>query len=378
MNVISKTISCGIVCLSLATTACGGGSTITTPNPPPNRTLIQGSDLSFSPEMNDLGLTFYDQNQAGEPMAILQKHGHNLVRLKLWVNPSQPYNDLTQVAKMAKQAKTLGLQWMLDLHFSDTWADPANQIIPLAWQNQDYSTMVASLEAYTQNVIQTLDAQGTPPDFVQIGNEISCGFLWPMANVCDSNNTPEQWQKLTGFIAAANRGIDNGAANPNAIKRVIHLDSGGDNNKCRWFFDHMITASTRFDVIGLSYYPWWHGNLNMLRGNLNDLANRYNKPVMVVETSYPWTLGYNDNLNNVVGMSEQLLPEYQATPAGQANYLKALRQIVLEVPNQLGMGVIYWAPDWLGNTGDGSSYENMALFDFEGKLLPAADSWVNP
>lgn len=372
----SRVLTFCLLALCLITSACGGGSTTTPPTP--NRTLIQGADLSFSPEMQDQNILFYDQNQAKSPMQILHDHGSNLVRIKLWVNPTKPYNDLAHVATQAQQAHDLGMLWMLDFHFSDTWADPGNQTIPQAWQSMDYATMSATIEAYTQNVIHTLDQQGTPPDYVQIGNEISCGMLWPMANVCGANDTPAQWQKLAGLIAAANRGINAGAAQPAAIKRIIHLDSGGDNTKCRWFFDHLVAEQVSFDLIGLSYYPWWHGSLSALSQNLNDLASRYSKPVMVVETAYPWTLGYSDNLNNVVGSTNQLLAGYPATPAGQAAYLSALRQIVLEVPNARGAGVIYWAPDWLGNSGDGSSHENMAWFDFSGQALPAVDSWKNP
>ncbi len=194
---------------------------------------------------------------------------------------------------------------------------------------------------------------------VQIGNEITGGMLWPDGKLNGSTG----WSNFAALLKAGIRGVKD---IDTTVHIMIHIDKGGDNSASRWFFDNLTAQGVNFDVIGLSYYPWWQGTLPELQSNVNDLASRYNKKIVVAETAYPWTLSWNDNVPNIVGDSSQLLPEYPATVDGQRNFLNGLIQTVLNIPNNKGMGFFYWEPDWISAPQLGSSWENLALFDFAG------------
>jgi len=204
---------------------------------------------------------------------------------------------------------------------------------------------------------------------VQLGNEVTCGILWNDGRVCDQFNTPQQWTQLAELINKGIRGINESLGTGDTIKIMIHIDRGGDNNGSQWFFDHLLSENVNFDVIGLSYYPWWQGTLSELESNLNDLAQRYGKAIVLVETAYPWTLDWYDNVQNIVGEPGQLLPEYPATVDGQTNFLSDLINIVQYVPGNMGAGLFYWAPEWISVPTLGSPWENVTLFDFTGELL---------
>jgi arabinogalactan endo-1,4-beta-galactosidase len=215
---------------------------------------------------------------------------------------------------------------------------------------------------------------GVVPRYVQIGNEISDGMLWDDGRVGGEFDTWTQWQNLTTLLSAAKSGVLDSLPPEQQPRIVIHTDKGGDNAACRWFFDHLSEHGFDFSTIGLSYYPWWQGSLSDLQTNLADLANRYQREILLVETAYPWTLGWNDNTGNVVGLASQLLPGYPATPEGQAAFLRDLRGIVQSVPYGLGRGAFYWEPAWISTASFGSSWENVAMFDFAGNAEPGLDS----
>jgi arabinogalactan endo-1,4-beta-galactosidase len=181
-------------------------------------------------------------------------------------------------------------------------------------------------------------------------------------------DTPAHWAALTAVLRAAAAGVH--AACP-AARVVVHLAAGGDRAACVRTLDRLVAAHVPFDVIGLSYYPWWHGSLEALRANMTALAGRYQRDVMVVETAYPWTLGWFDSERNLVGSPGQLLPGFPATPAGQAAFARALRRVVEDVPEGRGAGVWWWEPAWIAAPRGGSPWENCALFDSSGAALPA-------
>lgn len=149
---------------------------------------------------------------------------------------------------------------------------------------------------------------------------------------------------------------------------MIHLDRGGDNRGARGWFDHMKEEHLNFDLIGLSYYPWWHGPLDALKANLDDLANRYRKDVYVVELGYPWKVGR--------GLTDGRKPEpgFPTSPEGQAEFIRRVMEITREVPHGRGKGVLYWAPTWIGAKGRAGGYGNLALFDADGNSLPGFDA----
>jgi arabinogalactan endo-1,4-beta-galactosidase len=204
---------------------------------------------------------------------------------------------------------------------------------------------------------------------VQIGNEITCGMLWNDGRVCERFDTPTQWDRLAELVESAIRGVNDGIGPKDSIKIIIHIDRGADSTGSRWFFDNLRAQGVDFDVIGLSYYPWWHGTLDEVSSNLNALVQRYDKDVMIVETAYPWTLAWFDDTHNIVGLSEHLLPGYPASVDGQRRFLIDLMGIVRTAPNGRGMGVFYWSPEYISAPTLGSPVENVTLFDFAGNLL---------
>jgi arabinogalactan endo-1,4-beta-galactosidase len=225
-----------------------------------------------------------------------------------------------------------------------------------------------SIYRYTKYVITQLKSQNTLPDYVQIGNEINCGLLWNDGNVCNPDS-PEQWNKLGILIKNARLGLEEAIDPGDEVKIILHLADGGNNGVCRWWYDNILEEGVRFDVIGLSFYPWWHGNLSDLKNNLNDLANRYNKDIIIVEAAYPWTLSWNDNTNNIIGSANQLLTGYPATVDGQYRYLRDLMEIIKSTTNGKGKGIMYWSPEWISAPQWGSPWENLALFDFDNEVL---------
>jgi arabinogalactan endo-1,4-beta-galactosidase len=270
---------------------------------------------------------------------------------------------------MASRANELGLGLILDFHYSDTWADPGHQVKPSAWSDLPFTILSDSIHAYTKYVISKLKAQNTLPEFVQIGNEITCGMLWDDGRVCNPFDTPQQWNNLGVLIKRVIQGMDEVLSPEEDVKVIIHFADGGNNSACRWFYTNIINQQIDFDIIGLSFYPWWHGDLSKLEFNLNDLANRYEKDIMVVEIAYPWTLAWNDNTNNIVGSQDQLLDGYPATVEGQFKYLLDLMSIVKNTEEDRGIGVSYWSPEWISAPQWGSPWENVSLFDFDNEVL---------
>ena len=331
--------------------------------------FINGADVSFIPQVEDRGGVYTEDGISKDPLEIFSAHGVNYIRLKLWHSPRDGYNGIERVKALAKRIRKHGFRFLLDFHFSDTWADPGRQQKPRAWENATGEVLEDSLFAYTKDVITQLRYQNTLPDMVQIGNEIICGMVWPDGSVCDPT-TEEKWARLAALLNRAMGGVREGAGvQQDSIRFMIHIDRGGNNADSRWFYDGIRRHGVEFDVIGLSFYPWWHGTLDDLEANLNDLARRYDKDLIVVETAYPWTLQWNDGTNNIIGSVSQLHQKYSATVAGQKQFLVDLIEIIRNVDDNKGIGVFYWAPEWISAPGSGSAWENLALFDFSGEVL---------
>jgi arabinogalactan endo-1,4-beta-galactosidase len=336
--------------------------------PSPRPVFEVGADLSSLPQVQSRGASFRDRGRAADPLALLRARGFTAVRLRLWHSPADGACGLESTLALARRVHAAGLGLMLDLHYSDTWADPGHQSPPAAWTGLDPETLARSVHAYTRGVLEAFATQGTPPDYVQIGNEIDGGMLWETGRVRGADDTAG-WDRLALLLAGAARGVRDGA--PRA-RIVVHVARGGDTAGCRAFFDRLASARLDYDVIGVSYYPWWHGTLDALADNLGSLARRFGKDVMVVETAYPWTLRAFDAGHNLVGGRDQLLQPYTATAAGQAAFARDVRRVVAGVPDGHGAGVWWWEPAWIAGPGAGSPWENCALFDSAGVLLPAA------
>ena len=339
---------------------------------------IIGADISHLPQLEAAGAKFYDHDATlpEDLLQILKRNGVNRIRLKVWNEPGkyaefpsdqsgpEGYNNPAHVVAMAKRAQAAGLQVMIDFHYSDWWADPGKQTMPVAWRNQDAAAVSEKLYAFTRDVMQQLKEAGVTPAEVQVGNEISNGMMWPLGRV------PE-WDNLASFIKAGARAVKE--VSPNS-RVVLHLDAGGDNARCRRWFDAMLERGVTFDVIGLSFYPVWHGSLADLKQNMDDLSQRYAKPVIVVETAYPWTTENGDSQKNIYTSTGS--ETFPMTVQGQQEFLRALWQTVKAVPQGRGEGVIYWEPVFIPHpgagwkAGAGDEWDNVTLFDFQGRALP--------
>ena len=323
-----------------------------------------GADLSSLPRVEAAGAVFREHDGAppADLLTLLRARGLDTVRLRAWHTPADVACSTAETAALAARAHEAGLQVLLDLHYSDTWADPGHQAPPRAWQGLPVNALADSVRAYTAGVLRALAARGVVPACVQLGNEITGGLLWDKGRIGGAFDTEAQRDNVALLLRAGIAGMDDGlpagAARPLVM---IHIDDAGN----RGLLDSLARRGVLFDVIGVSYYPWWHGSLTKLEANLRALAARYGKGVVVVETAYPWTLGWFDDTHNLVGQESQLLDGYPASFAGQAAFLGEVTRIVREVPGGLGLGVVWWEPAWLG---PGSAWENMGWVDERGVL----------
>lgn len=242
-----------------------------------------GADISFLPELEAKGMKFSDKGVEKDAIQMLKDHGFNYVRLRLFNDPARDsgyspgkgFCDLANTKKMAKRVKAAGMKLLLDFHYSDYWADPGKQYKPAAWRGLSFDELKKALYDYTKDVIQQLKEQGTTPDMVQVGNEINHGIIWPEGNVAN----------LDGLAQLINAGTAAVKAVDPSVIMMLHVALGGQNDESVFFIDQMMARGVYFDVIGQSYYPKWHGTLDDLRDNLDDLARRYDRPVYVVEYS---------------------------------------------------------------------------------------------
>ena len=320
-NLKSKALLPLVLLISMLFSSCSKSQT-TDPIPIITDTFAKGADVSWLSQMEATGYRFYDTDGTEKNcLQLLKDRGINTIRLRVFVNPS---NDRTnghcsknETVAMALKAKNMGMSIMIDFHYSDSWADPGQQTKPVAWANHTFPTLLNDVYNHTFEVLTALKTAGVTPEWVQIGNEIPGGMLWP-----DGSYT--NFSQLAQLL---NKGYDATKAIDSSIKVIVHIDKGNDNARFRWFFDNARTNGVKYDVIGLSYYPYWINSdytatISDLQNNLNDMVSRYGKEVMVVEVGGDFTLVQNTY-----------------------NMLAATITAVKNVPNHKGLGVIYWEPE---------------------------------
>ncbi len=343
-----------LLLLTWSLLSCSGDSSSTTII---EDDFIRAADMSYLPLIESEG-TVYKHNGVNEnAITTLKNAGCNTIRIRLWQNPSNAHSGLAEVKALALRVKAAGLKVWLTVHYSDTWADPANQTKPVAWQSMDFNTLKATVASYTNQVMTEIN-----PDIIQIGNETNDGMLWPEGKLSTNES---QYLELVSSASAAIR------SKSTTTKIMLHHagTSGSD-----WFFSKV--ANIDYDYIGLSYYPIWHGNsLTTLQNTMNTLGQLYDKKVIVAETAYPFSFGYDDYTNNIIGLPSQILPEFPATEAGQKEFLAAIKNTVNQSTN--GIGFCYWGSEWVAFRGptstNGSPWENQALWDFNNNSLPVMD-----
>jgi arabinogalactan endo-1,4-beta-galactosidase len=339
--------------------SCSANDTNETPivEPPvAEDTFIRAADISFLPEIESSGTILYNNTKAEDMLTTLKTAGCNAVRIRLWKNPSNGHSGMTEVKALAARVKKAGMKVWLTVHYSDTWADPAVQTIPAEWENLSFTDLKTAVATYTSTIITEIN-----PDIIQIGNEINSGLLWPQGHLIN------QEVQCLALLSAASTTIRTKAPN---TKIMIHY-AGVKASDTNWFFNKI--KSVDYDYIGLSYYPIWHGkDLEVVKTTINTLGKTYNKKVIIAETAYPFTLGYNDWTNNIVGLDTQLVSGYPATPDGQKSFVMAIKTVVKE--SEFGLGFAYWGGEWISFKGNqaanGSTFENQAFYDFNNKALP--------
>lgn len=336
-------------------------------NPVTKTDFYYGADLSYVNEMIDCGAVYRNsQNLVKDPYTIFSDAGANLVRVRLWHNPSwTDYSDYQDVLKTIRRAKEEGMQVLLDFHYSDTWTDPAKQQIPSAWEGamNDTEKLGSLLYDYTVKTLTDLSEEGLLPEIVQVGNEIN-----PMILQGEELVWPIDWERNAYLI---NKGIE-------AVRQVsqeqekeigVMLHIAQPENALWWFKEATENGITDYDWIGLSYYPIWSEyELNEVGSAFKTLIDNYKKRLMVVETAYPFTMDNADSANNILD-NEALISGYPATQQGQLDYLNELKK---NIEHAGGEGLVYWEPAWVSTKchtlwGQGSHWDNATFFDHDNK-----------
>ncbi len=320
--------------------------------------FIIGADLSYERVIRHLGGNYLEECVDASAMDILQTHDMNWVRLRIWHTPVNGRHSLEMVWEQAQSIYDRNLKFLLDFHYSDTWADPGNQQIPQAWASLSFEEMVDSLRNYTRYVVESLFARNTPPHMIQLGNEIDNGLLWPVG---------QGWDNIAEFLIAGREGVI--AAGGEDIPIMLHLSYGGWAEGVINYLTEMEARNFIPQIIGLSYYPWWHGSFQDLQQTMDRIVNEKTQDILIVETAYPWTLDWADAVPNFVGSENQLPVEYPPSVEGQRDFLFELISRVNDLPDQRGLGIMYWEPDLIPVEGIPNPYENLTLFDFSGNLL---------
>jgi arabinogalactan endo-1,4-beta-galactosidase len=332
------------------------------------------SDLSFFEARN---VTYKEGGTNQDGIQILKDHGINCVRLRLWTSSAaqasaDPYdytNNLSYTVPLAVRVKNAGLQFMLDFHYSDTWADPGHQATPNAWTNLNFTQLVQQMRTYNSNTITAFEAAGAMPDYVQIGNEITEGILWTNGQLTGTwSSSNPSWIQLGKLLNAAIQGIQDAtnATGAKMPKIIVHIDRGGDWATTESFFDNLNEQSVPFDIIGESYYPVYHGPLNNAVNCLTNAAKRYAKPVFIAETDFPWNNSYWTT--NIWG--------FTPSTNGQVQFLVALAQVVKSLPGNLGAGIFWWGAEyqWVSGVNEAGFY-TASFFDSGGNVLPVASAF---
>lgn len=332
--------------------------------------FYKGMDLSLVPQCRDEGAQFKDfDGKPLEALALAKKYGVNAVRLRIWNEPenepeSLGYCNLERTVKMAKEIKENGMDFLLDFHYSDYWADPAKQKKPESWSRLSYEELQEAVYEYTKNTILTLKQAGGMPDMVQIGNEIRSGLLFPDGELPD----------LKGMVGLVNAGIKGAReAGGEELLVMIHLDQGGRYFYLKEWFDNAIAEGLLdFDVIGLSYYPFWHGTFSDLKNTMEKLVQDYHKPIIIAETAHAW----RRSAQGFIDEAQEKIAGIPATPKGQKKVLELVMNITASLPDRMGRGAYYWEPFCIPKKGEGGWAENMGLLSEDGTVLEGIEVFL--
>jgi arabinogalactan endo-1,4-beta-galactosidase len=343
-------------------------------SPAADAQFIAGGDISMLSAIEKAGGVFRQGGQSADAIQIMHDHGCNLFRVRLFVNPNPEYRatagaiqDLAYVRTLAKRIKAIGGIFLLDIHYSDTWADPGKQFTPAAWKDLDFDALKLKVHDYTATVLKDLAENNVSPDMVQVGNEITSGILWPIGKVLDAppDQSQLQWQRFAELENAGAKAVREAQTAAHPIRIVIHIHGGGKEGLPKRFFGMFNRNPVDYDVIGLSFYPAWEDSIDALKQNMSDVIQLCGKDVLIAETSYPWRQ-----------MEKNSAMRWPQTPAGQKQFVQDLTTVIKDAPDHHGLGFVWWYPDALPVPGmriwrNGAE----ALFDDKGNALPALDAF---
>ncbi|MCX6314905.1 MAG: glycosyl hydrolase 53 family protein [Sphingobacteriales bacterium] len=371
-------------CLITVNSSCKKSTAVNPPDSLPKQyysfnQFVMGADLSYVNQVEDYGGRYKDSGVQKDPYLIMKNHGCNLVRVRLWHHPTwlaplnagRLYSDLYDAEKTIRRAKNAGMAVNLDLHYSDTWADPGTQQVPAAWSGLNLLTLKDSVYNYTLAVLNYLKSKNLTPEMIQIGNETNQGMLWPVGKTSGSDFSSFAVLLKSGIKAVRDFSVGS-TIKPQIILHVAQLQNAD------YWAANLITAAgvTDFDVLGLSHYSKW-GTINAMAditSTISRLKTTYGKKVMIVETAYPFTTQNADSYSNLIA-GDGYVNGYPISEAGQYQYMKDLTQAIISGG---GTGIMYWEPAWISSSlhdlwGTGSSWDNCTLFDFSSNGLPALD-----
>jgi len=336
-----------------------------------------GGDLSMLPQYESVKTPYYNSKgrKISNLLTFLRDDARlNAVRVRLFVTPDPAQaqegvvQDLAYVQALGRRVKDAGMDLLLDVHYSDTWTDPGNQAVPATWytgtlsrSNPTNAALQDSMYSYTKRCLEYLSQNGATPDFVQIGNEVSYGMLWrTAADRCYSTSTQSAWLRFTNLLTAAAKAVRE--ATPQA-KIVLHTERSGDANAAKSFYQTMETNGVDYDIIGLSYYPFWHGYLPALSATLQALETAFpTKSVHIVETAY-----YYKDFSGGEGIAFQTTDTWAATAEGQQAFIEDLCTELARHQNVTGL--YYWFPEENGSGGASYSEANVVLRTWQNRGL---------
>jgi len=361
--------------------------------------MIFGADFTTLEEVEQKGGVFRADGKAVDLVECLAENGITSARLRLWMNPfdnnGNDYGggicDFERVRRMAERAKHAGMDFMLDLHYSDFWCDPGRQMIPKAWQGMDLKTMSAALYEYTARTLDAFGKAGLMPESTQVGNEITNGMLWPLAQL--GEGSPRQgYDALAEFLRAGTKAVRESSDS----SVMLHLERSGDIPLWQEWLDNIFSRGVSCDELGASYYPYWHGSFEALRENMDRVAERYGKNIRIVETSYAFTGDHYNPAGNFISLAmtdgdrccDGSPMPYPASPEGQVAYFRKLVETAKQVRDGRLTGIYWWEPGWLPVDGAGwateaslrycheedkktqNEWANQCVFDYAGNALP--------
>lgn len=331
--------------------------------------FIVGADTTMVTKSEEAGCIFTVKGEKKDVFQILKDYGFNYIRLRVFHTPDGKGPiccDLKYDIGLAKRAKAAGFKLLIDFHYSDTWADPGKQGKPAAWAKLSFDELKRAVHDYTKDSIATMVREGVTPDMIQCGNEVNMGMLWD-----DGKTTSEaQWGRFAELVKSA---VDGARASLKPDDKVRFMHHVADPRHIVWHFDNLIKHGFEPDIIGISYYPFWHGTLPELTKHLKTISEKYRKDIVIAETAYAWTNQSFDKHGDIHhGKPADDMPAY--TPEGQAEFYRRFIGILKATPERRAIGFFCWEPTWLPHHKFGSPMDNLTLFDEKGEVLPALET----